>query len=75
MPAHPKAGLVGKDFMAVKEANGKPFAGDLVITAQEKGSGWVDYEWENPATKTVDPKTVDFERMDDLIICRGADKK
>lgn len=74
MPAHPHAGLVRKEFMAVKDANGKTFAGDLVTTAQEKGSGWVDYKWENPATKAVDPKTVYFERVDDLILCSGAYK-
>ncbi|MEJ5328816.1 MAG: cache domain-containing protein [Desulfobaccales bacterium] len=75
MLAHPKAELVGKDFMVVKDADGKTFAVDIVKTAKEKGSGWVDYKWENPATKAVDPKTVYFEKVDDLIICSGAYKK
>jgi len=50
MLAHPKADLVGKDFMVVKDADGQTFAVDIVKTAQEQGSGWVDYKWENPAT-------------------------
>jgi hypothetical protein len=75
MLAHPKADLVGKDFMVVKDKDGKLFAVDMVKIAKEKGSGWVDYKRENPQTKAVDPKTVYFEKVDDLIICSGAYKK
>jgi len=75
MLAHPKIDLVGKDFMVFKDADGKTFAVDIVKTAKEKGSGWVDYKWENPTTKAVDPKTVYFEVVDDVIICSGAYKK
>jgi hypothetical protein len=75
MLAHPKADLVGKDFMVVKDADGKLFAVDIVKTAKEAGSGWVDYKWENPTTKVVEAKTVYFEKADDLIICSGAYKK
>src|SRR5512141_1931531 len=60
MLAHPKADLLGKDFMVFKDADGKTFAVDIVKTAKEKGNGWVDYKWENPTTKAVDPKTVYF---------------
>ncbi len=75
MLAHPKADLVGKDFMVVKDADGKTFAVDMVKIAKEKCSGWVDYKWENPTTKAVDPKTVYFEMVDDVIIASGAYKK
>jgi len=75
MLAHPKADLVGKDFMVVKDADGKLFAVDIVKIAKDKGNGWVDYKWENPTTKAVDPKTVYFEKVDDVIICSGAYKK
>jgi cytochrome c len=74
MLAHPKADLVGKDFMVVKDADGKLFAVDIVNTAKEKGSGWVDYKWENPTTKEVEAKTVYFEKVNDLIIASGAYK-
>ena len=43
--------------MTVKDADGKLFAVDMVKTAKEKGSGWVDYKWEKPQTKKIDPKT------------------
>jgi len=74
MLAHPNAKLVGQDFMVVKDADGKLFAVDMVKIAKEKGSGWVDYKWENPKTKKVDPKTVYFEKVDDVIVASGAYK-
>ena len=75
MLVHPKADMVGKDFTVVKDKDGKLFACDMVKIAKEKGSGWVDYKWENPATKTVDPKTAYFEKVDNVIIAAGAYKK
>jgi cytochrome c len=75
MLAHPKAELVGQDFMSRKDIDGKSFAKDIVDLGNEKGSGWVDYKWENPQTKAVAPKTVYFEKVDDLIIASGAYKK
>jgi cytochrome c len=74
MLAHPKASLVGKDFMKVKDADGKLFAVDIVKEAKAKGSGWVDYKWENPTSKKVEAKTVYFEKEDGVIICSGAYK-
>ena len=75
MLAHPNAKLVGEDFMVKKDADGKLFAADMVKMAKEKGSGWVDYKWDNPVKKCVEPKTVYFEKVDDVIIASGAYKK
>jgi cytochrome c len=74
MLAHPNATLVGKDFMKVKDADGKLFAVDIVKAAKDKGMGWVDYKWENPKSKKVEAKTVYFEKVDGVIICSGAYK-
>jgi hypothetical protein len=75
MLAHPNATLVGKDFTKVKDADGKLFALDILKDAKAKGSGWVDYKWENPTTKKVEAKTVYFEKVDGVIICSGAYKQ
>ncbi|MEJ2671661.1 MAG: cache domain-containing protein [Deltaproteobacteria bacterium] len=75
MLAHPKAALVGKDFLKVKDVNGKIFAKDMVKIAKEQGKGWVDYVWENPTTKKPESKTVYFEKVDGVIIASGAYKK
>jgi cytochrome c len=74
MIAHPDATLVGKDFTTVKDTDGKLFAVDMVKGAKDKGSGWVDYKWKNPKSGKVDPKTVYFEKVDDVIIASGVYK-
>jgi hypothetical protein len=61
--------------MGGKDAEGKTLAADIVKAAQEKESGWVDSTRENPKTKKVEPKTIYFEKVDDLIICSEAHKK
>jgi cytochrome c len=71
--AHPHLSvMVGQDFTKIKDPDGKPFPLDIIKEAKEKGSGWVDYRWENPVTKKVEPKTVYFEKVDDVVICSGA---
>jgi signal transduction histidine kinase len=55
----------------MKDSAGKDFVRDLVNTANEEGSGWVDYHWYNPVTKEMKPKSVYFEKVDDMIICSG----
>ena len=74
--AHPvKPELVGQNLLDKKDwSGGKYFSREIQQVAQSKGSGWVDYEWENPAGKQRDPKTTYIERADDLVICAGAYK-
>jgi cytochrome c len=71
MLAHPKGSLVGRDFAKIKDPNGKLFAVDIVNDAKANGSGWINYKWEHPATKMPAPKTVYFEKVDDVVICSG----
>jgi PAS domain S-box-containing protein len=76
MLAHPvHAELVGRNKLNQKDwAGGKYFRQEIKEIAHTKGSGWVDYEYENPANKQRDAKTTYFERVDDLIICAGSYK-
>lgn len=72
MLAHPvNERYTGKDFYYIQDSTGKPFIKEIVDTANNGGSGWVEYRWFNPATKREQPKTVYFERMDNLIFCSG----
>ncbi len=64
--------FVGEDFLDIKDFEGKHFIKEIVNTATEKGSGWVEYKWYHPKTKQVLPKAVYFEKVDNLIICCGA---
>ncbi len=48
--------LVGKDMTAIKDANGQPVVPGLIATAA-KGGGWYDYDWPDPITKKIAPKS------------------
>jgi cytochrome c len=76
MLAHPvNEKFVGKDFYRVQDPQGKHFIKNIVDTANNGGFGWVEYTWFDPATKTERPKTVYFEKFDDLIFCSGVYKR
>jgi PAS domain S-box-containing protein len=74
--AHPlKPELVGQNQLNNKDwSGGKYFRREIQAVARSKGSGWVDYEYENPANRQREPKTTYVEAADDLIICAGAYK-
>lgn len=76
MQAHPvKPELVGQNLLDKKDwSGGKYFRREIQEIALSKGSGWVDYQYENPTTHKIQPKTTFIERVDDLIICAGAYK-
>ena len=63
--------FVGKNFMEVKDTEGKKFISDIVTQAKSEGKGWADYNWADPFTKKALPKTLYFEKVDDMIICCG----
>jgi len=55
----------------LKDADGKLFIREVLRIAQERGKGWVDYQWRNPVSKQVEPKSTYFERAEDLIVLCG----
>lgn len=71
--ANPK--IIGKLVLEMKDADGKPFIKTLIDTAQKKGSGWVDYKWPNPVTKSIESKSTYVEKFDDLTVACGIYKK
>ncbi len=65
---HAKRALVGKVLIALKDDKGKRFFADFSEVAKSSqkteggstfynGSGWVDYRWPKPGSKTFSPKT------------------
>jgi hypothetical protein len=62
---------IGKNFSDVKDSTGKSFAREIINVANVSGNGWIDYHWFNPVTKEMKPKSVYFEKVDDLIFCSG----
>lgn len=71
--ANPK--IIGKSLLEMKDANDKTFIKSLIDTAQNKGSGWVDYKWPNPVTKAIESKSTYVEKFGDLTVACGIYKK
>ena len=70
--ANPK--MVGKNLLNMKDNEGKPMIQEMVKTAKDKGTGWVDYKWPNPVTKAIEAKSGYVERVDDILIGSGVYK-
>jgi uncharacterized protein len=57
--------VVGKNIMDLKDQDGKFLVRGLLAVAMNQGSGWYDYRWPNPATKTIEDKSTYVERVGD----------
>jgi len=47
---------IGVDIDTVKDVDGKAFAAEVWKVGNQPGGGSVEYKWENPVTKKVEPK-------------------
>jgi cytochrome c len=65
---------VGKDLIDQKDANGKAYTRERLQIAKEKGAGWQEYVYKNPATGKVEPKVVYFEKANEVVVSAGAYK-
>lgn len=74
MLAHPtRPQLVGQNLRDKKDwPGGKFFRREIQSIVEHSGSGWVDYEYQNPVNLQREPKTTFALGVDDLIICAGA---
>lgn len=74
--AHPiNPSIVGKDLTDVPDASGKRYRREIIELAQKKGKGWVDYQYKNPSTGKIEPKTTYILRVDDIVLEAGIYKK
>ena len=63
--------LIGKSLMDIKDMHGKAFVREQVEVAKTKGSGWVDFHWNNPVSQKMEPRSVFLERVGDYIVLSG----
>ncbi|PWF55740.1 cache domain-containing protein [Massilia glaciei] len=63
--------LVGKNMAVLPDADGKLFRQQIIDIAKTKGSGWMDYRYNNPATGVIEKKTTYFVRHGDVILEAG----
>jgi signal transduction histidine kinase len=67
--------MVGKNFIEMKDMDGKEYIKERVSFAQSKQTFWTDYKFNNPVTRKIEPKTAYCERLDDVVVCGGIYKK
>ncbi|HWI82609.1 cache domain-containing protein [Ramlibacter sp.] len=67
--------MVGKNFMEMKDIDGKEYIRERVEFGKTKASFWTDYKFVNPVSKKIEPKTAYCERLDDTVVCGGIYKK
>ncbi|MFZ6709702.1 cache domain-containing protein [Undibacterium sp. TC9W] len=67
--ANPK--LIGKPMMDFKDGDGKLLTKEMLQIAKTKGSGWVEYKWPNPITRTLDQKSTYIEKIDNYFLGVG----
>jgi signal transduction histidine kinase len=74
--AHPyNPSIVGKDLVDVPDANGKKYRREIIELAAAKGKGWVDYQYKNPSTGKIEPKTTYILLVDGVVLEAGIYKK
>lgn len=70
-----KPNHIGTNMSELKDNKGVFFTKESLKIAAEKGEGWVDYEFQNPTTKKVEPKTSFVKKVDDYVFGCGIYKK
>ncbi|HXX11524.1 MAG TPA: methyl-accepting chemotaxis protein [Burkholderiales bacterium] len=61
----------GENIRDIRDADGKQHVHAIIGKAKARGKGWEDYKWTNPLTRQIEPKSVYFELIDDVIITCG----
>jgi cytochrome c len=67
--------MVGKNFIELRDIDGKEYVKERVDLAKSKGAFWTDFKFVHPQTKKIEPKTAYCERLDDAVVCGGIYKK
>jgi cytochrome c len=62
---------IGTNQINDKDADGKEFVKERVELAKTQPSFWQSYKFMNPVTKTVQPKQMYCERLDETVVCGG----
>ncbi len=63
--------MQGKNLIDLKDQDGKPYMRDRLELARSKGKGWQDYKFANPVTLKMEPKSMYFEKYEDMVISCG----
>ena len=61
----------GENITDVRDIDGKPYARYMLARAREKGFGWVQYKWKNPASEKIELKLTYFEIAQGTMVSGG----
>jgi cytochrome c len=64
--------LVGVNRLHTKDVDGKEFLKERVELAKTEPSFWQSYKYLNPVTKTIEPKQMYCERLNDTVYAAGS---
>jgi cytochrome c len=62
---------VGNNVMGIKDSDGKEVVKERIELAKKEQSFWQSYKFINPVTKTIEPKQMYCERLDETVVCGG----
>ncbi len=65
------AKLVGTNMLDWKSADGKFVFREMIQLAKTQKNGWIDYQFKNPKTGAVEPKTSYIQKIGDHFIGSG----
>jgi signal transduction histidine kinase len=66
-----KASMVGLDLIDYKDKDGKEYMKERIDLMTKQKSAWQDYQFMNPVSKKIEPKSMYVERYGDLIVGCG----
>ncbi|MBC7857364.1 MAG: cache domain-containing protein [Burkholderiaceae bacterium] len=67
--------MQGVDLIDIKDQDGKAYIRERIALVKANGKGWQDYKFVNPVTKSMEPKSMYFEKYEDLLVSCGIYKK
>jgi methyl-accepting chemotaxis protein len=67
----PDPNVVGRNNVDEKDAYGKVVGREILKVARDPGFGWVDYQFANPKTGQVEPKSVYVEGVEGIVLGCG----
>jgi cytochrome c len=66
--------LIGQVVMDLQDIKGKYFVQELMNIANNEGTGWGWYYWDDPLTNTIDKKFTYVYKTGDLVVAAGTYK-
>ena len=62
---------IGVNVLRDKDVDGKEFVKERMELAKSESSFWQSYKFLNPVTRTIEPKQMYCERLNDTVVCGG----